>query len=100
MQTKITYIVEYREPPGHDWMRLASDVEETQYKVTKFTRKKDYYYRWVVSCVYSKRHKSFFPSVIAFLVYLLYVACRIRAANEYGISEPSMPAMLRRKEGE
>ena len=49
VQTKITYIVEYREPPGHDWMRLASDVEETQYKVTKFTRKKDYYYRCLIS---------------------------------------------------
>ena len=49
VQTKITYIVEYREPPGHDWMRLASDVEGTQYKVTKFTRKKDYYYRWLIS---------------------------------------------------
>ena len=45
MQTKITYIVEVREPPGHDWSRLATDVEETQLSVTKFTRKKDYYYR-------------------------------------------------------
>ncbi len=46
VQTKITYVVECREPPGHDWVRLASDVEETQLKVTKFTRKKDYYYRY------------------------------------------------------
>ena len=47
VQTKITYIVEYREPPGHDWQRLASDVEDTKFKVTKFTRKKDYYYRLI-----------------------------------------------------
>lgn len=61
--------MEQREPPNHEWIKIATECTETELAVTGINRKMcDYYWR-------------------------------IRAANEYGIAEPSMPAMLRRKEG-
>ena len=62
-------MVEQRQPPNVEWTRIAKEVEIPEFKVTKFDRKHDYYWR-------------------------------IRAANDVGMSEPSMPAMLRRKDGE
>ncbi len=61
------YIVEQREPPNLEWVKLSIDCKETELKV-KVNRKKDYYYR-------------------------------VRAANEYGTSEASMPVMLKKVEG-
>ena len=49
------------------WIKLESELKDTELKVTKFSRDKDYYFR-------------------------------VRAANEFGVSEPSMPVALRRKE--
>jgi hypothetical protein len=45
LQTPIWYIVEQRTPPNLEWLRLATDVKETEYQVTKLDRKKDYYFR-------------------------------------------------------
>lgn len=68
-QLPLWYIVEMREPPSNEWMRVASDVKETSLEITATSRKKDFYYR-------------------------------IKAANEIGTSEPSMPTLLRKKEGQ
>lgn len=68
VQTPIWYIIEQRMPPNLDWTRIATDLKETELKITKYSQYKDYYFR-------------------------------VKAANEYGIAEPSMPVMLRKKEG-
>jgi len=60
--------VEQRIPPSLEWVKLATDVRDTEFKVTKYNATKDHYFR-------------------------------VRAANEFGIAEPSMPAMMRKKEG-
>ena len=68
MKTPIWYIVEQRTPPSLEWLKLTTDLRDTEFKVTKYSPTKDYYFR-------------------------------VRAANEFGIAEPSMPAMMRKKEG-
>jgi len=60
--------VEQRIPPSLEWVKLTTDLRETEFKVTKYSVSKDHYFR-------------------------------VRAANEFGIAEPSMPAMIRKKEG-
>lgn len=49
-------------------VKIATEVTETQFKITRISRKKDYYWR-------------------------------VRAANEVGLAEPTMPVMLRKKDG-
>ncbi len=62
------YVVEQRLPPNANWERIGNDIQEPKFKVNKYNKKKDYYFR-------------------------------VKAVNEVGSSEPSMPAMLRRKDG-
>jgi len=68
LQTPIWYIVEQRIPPSLEWVKLTTDLKDTEFQVSKYSATKDHYFR-------------------------------VRAANEFGIAEPSMPAMIRRKEG-
>ena len=60
--------MEQRIPPSLEWVKLTTDLKDTEFTVTKYSATKDYYFR-------------------------------VRAANEFGIAEPSMPAMMRKKEG-
>ena len=68
VQTEITYTIEQRQPYNMEWNIIATDIKETTYRVSKGFVRSKDYY------------------------------FRIRACNEFGTSEPSMPAMVRKFE--
>ena len=70
VQTEITYTIEQRQPPDMEWKKIVSDIKETTHRVNKG---------------YTNTKDYYF---------------RVRACNEFGSSEPSMPAMVRKVEGQ
>ncbi|XP_076459478.1 uncharacterized protein LOC143292788 isoform X2 [Babylonia areolata] len=63
--TKLDYIIEYRDAPSRLWANLAENVADTTYKVTGLDPEQDYMFR-------------------------------VRAHNDHGTSEPTLPATLER----
>ncbi|XP_059145488.1 muscle M-line assembly protein unc-89-like isoform X2 [Physella acuta] len=64
-KTPITYLIEKKEPNDHDWITIASKIDDPSYTILNILPDQDYLFR-------------------------------VRAENEYGLSEATLPAALTR----
>lgn len=67
-KTPITYLIEKKEPNDHDWITIASKIDDPSYTILNILPDQDYLFR-------------------------------VRAENEYGLSEATLPAALTRSKG-
>ena len=76
-QTPIHYIVEKREPPNTDWIRLAGDVDDTTYHVGSFFLDLGYIYIYIYKYIYIYTYIHIYVCVYIYIYIYIYICIYI-----------------------